>query len=110
MASSVILDGGLPILDEGQPLIDRIGLALVFVRLLPEPRIWRRCCIQPHSSPAVGLSCRVEYNATMSNELIPTDYQQFLQTIKTRIQQAQLQALVAVNRELILLYWHMAFR
>jgi predicted nuclease of restriction endonuclease-like (RecB) superfamily len=42
----------------------------------------------------------------MSNDLIPADYQQFLQTIKTRIQQAQLEALAAVNRELILLYWH----
>jgi predicted nuclease of restriction endonuclease-like (RecB) superfamily len=42
----------------------------------------------------------------MSNELIPAEYQHFLQTIKTRIQQAQLQALSAVNRELILLYWH----
>jgi len=41
----------------------------------------------------------------MTNELIPSDYQTFLQTIKSRIQQAQLQAVLAVNRELILLYW-----
>src|SRR6266702_6753010 len=41
----------------------------------------------------------------MTNELIPSDYQAFLQSIKTRVQQAQLKALVAVNRELILLYW-----
>jgi predicted nuclease of restriction endonuclease-like (RecB) superfamily len=41
----------------------------------------------------------------MTNELIPSDYLAFLQTIKTRVQQAQLKALVAVNRELILLYW-----
>jgi len=41
----------------------------------------------------------------MTNELIPPDYQAFLQSIKTRVQQAQLNALVAVNRELILLYW-----
>jgi len=41
----------------------------------------------------------------MTQELIPSDYQAFLQTIKTRVQQAQLKALVAVNRELILLYW-----
>ncbi len=45
------------------------------------------------------------YNADMTNELIPPDYQAFLQSIKTRVQQAQLNALVAVNRELILLYW-----
>ena len=41
----------------------------------------------------------------MTNELIPSDYQAFLQTIKSRIQQAQLQAVLAVNRELIFLYW-----
>jgi predicted nuclease of restriction endonuclease-like (RecB) superfamily len=41
----------------------------------------------------------------MTNELIPSDYQAFFQTIKSRIQQAQLQAVLAVNRELILLYW-----
>ena len=33
------------------------------------------------------------------------DYQAFFQTIKSRIQQAQLEAVLAVNRELILLYW-----
>ena len=41
----------------------------------------------------------------MTNELIPSDYQAFFQTIKSRIQQAQLQAVLEVNRELILLYW-----
>lgn len=41
----------------------------------------------------------------MANELIPSDYQAFLQTVKTQVQQAQLRALMAVNRELILLYW-----
>ncbi len=41
----------------------------------------------------------------MTNELIPSDYQAFLQTIKTRVQQAQLRAVVAVNTELIRLYW-----
>ena len=41
----------------------------------------------------------------MTNELIPSDYQTFLHTIKSRIQQAQLQAVLAVNRELIFLYW-----
>src|SRR5713101_6802633 len=41
----------------------------------------------------------------MSSDIIPHDYQAFLSAIKTHIQQAQLRALVAVNRELILLYW-----
>ncbi len=38
--------------------------------------------------------------------MLPSDYEAFLQSIKTRVQQAQFQALVAVNKELILLYWH----
>ncbi len=36
---------------------------------------------------------------------MPSDYHAFLATIKTRIQQAQLKAVIAVNTELILLYW-----
>src|SRR6266849_4703914 len=42
----------------------------------------------------------------MTNDLLPADYHTFLQSIKTRVQQAQLRAVVAVNKELILLYWH----
>ena len=42
----------------------------------------------------------------MTDDLQPTDYQAFLGSIKTRVQQAQLQAVLAVNKELILLYWH----
>jgi predicted nuclease of restriction endonuclease-like (RecB) superfamily len=42
----------------------------------------------------------------MTKDLLPTDYQAFLHSIKTRVQQAQLQAVLAVNEELILLYWH----
>lgn len=38
---------------------------------------------------------------------MPSDYHAFLATIKTRIQQAQLRAVVAVNKELILLYWQL---
>ena len=41
----------------------------------------------------------------VTDELLPTDYQTYLHTIKTRIQQVQLQAVLAVNKELILLYW-----
>jgi predicted nuclease of restriction endonuclease-like (RecB) superfamily len=42
----------------------------------------------------------------MANEIVPTEYQTFLQNIKTQVQQAQLKAVMAVNKELILLYWH----
>ena len=42
----------------------------------------------------------------MATDTLPADYHAFLQTIKTRVQQAQPQAVVAVNRELIVLYWH----
>ncbi len=42
---------------------------------------------------------------SMGKDLLPSDYHAFLATIKTRIQQAQLKAVVAVNTELILLYW-----
>ena len=42
----------------------------------------------------------------MAESLLPSDYQGFLGSIKARIQQAQLQAVLSVNRELIVLYWH----
>jgi len=42
----------------------------------------------------------------MTDELLPTDYQSFLHSIKTRVQQAQFQAVLTVNKELILLYWY----
>jgi predicted nuclease of restriction endonuclease-like (RecB) superfamily len=38
-------------------------------------------------------------------DILPSDYPAFFQSIKTRVQQAQLRAVVAVNKELILLYW-----
>lgn len=46
----------------------------------------------------------------MTNDLLPSDYQAFLHTIKARVQQAQLQAVLAVNEELILLYWYIGKR
>src|SRR5260370_18286148 len=46
------------------------------------------------------------YNSDMNKDILPSDYEAFLQGIKTRVQQAQFQALLAVNTELILLYWH----
>lgn len=42
----------------------------------------------------------------MTDKMLPSDYQTFLHTIKTRVQQAQLHAVLAVNKELIYLYWH----
>ena len=36
---------------------------------------------------------------------LPADYAQLLETLKDRIRQAQLRAGLAVNRELVLLYW-----
>ena len=44
----------------------------------------------------------------MSEEILSLtkEYGDFLQSLKTQIQQAQIKAALAVNRELILLYWH----
>ena len=39
------------------------------------------------------------------NELAPADYQQWLTSLKSRIQSAQQRAALAVNQELISLYW-----
>ena len=46
----------------------------------------------------------VEY---MTETLAPDNYSQFLASLKTRIQAAQLRASLAVNRELVLLYWQL---
>src|SRR5216683_7275461 len=37
--------------------------------------------------------------------ILPKGYDAFLRELKQRIQQAQLQAMLAVNRELVMLYW-----
>ena len=42
---------------------------------------------------------------TMTEPLIPDSYRQFLADLKGRIRAAQLRASMAVNRELVLLYW-----
>jgi len=39
------------------------------------------------------------------NQIQPSDYQDFVKEIKEKISQAQYQALKAINKELILLYW-----
>ncbi len=42
----------------------------------------------------------------MSPDLIPTTYETLLRAMKERVRQAQTRAAVAVNRELLFLYWH----
>ena len=41
----------------------------------------------------------------MAEPLAPDSYGQFLADLKRRIRTAQLRASIAVNRELVLLYW-----
>jgi predicted nuclease of restriction endonuclease-like (RecB) superfamily len=41
----------------------------------------------------------------MGSKLLPGDYDKFLQNLKKRIRSAQIKAVLAVNRELVLLYW-----
>jgi hypothetical protein len=36
---------------------------------------------------------------------LPPDYPEFLESLKVRVRQAQTQAMLSVNRELIRLYW-----
>ena len=37
---------------------------------------------------------------------LPEDYPEFIIPLKQRIRSAQVKAAVSVNRELVLLYWH----
>ena len=41
----------------------------------------------------------------MNDMILPSDYQDWLKTLKTRIQSAQQRAVLAVNQELLQLYW-----
>jgi predicted nuclease of restriction endonuclease-like (RecB) superfamily len=43
---------------------------------------------------------------TATRNISPEGYEEFLRDLKQRIHAAQMRAVVAVNRELILLYWH----
>ena len=43
--------------------------------------------------------------ASPSRGVLPAGYDEFLSTLKDRIRQAQLRAALAVNKELVLLYW-----
>jgi hypothetical protein len=42
----------------------------------------------------------------MSNEIVSEGYLQLLNELKERIRTTQLRSIISVNRELILLYWH----
>jgi predicted nuclease of restriction endonuclease-like (RecB) superfamily len=42
----------------------------------------------------------------MASELLPDNYQDFLANLKEHIRTAQAKAALAVNRELVMLYWH----
>ena len=41
----------------------------------------------------------------MPNQIVLADYEQLLRELKNRILSAQIKAALAVNRELVLLYW-----
>lgn len=41
----------------------------------------------------------------MPNQIVPAGYEQLLRELKNRIRSAQVKAALAVNRELVLLYW-----
>ena len=41
----------------------------------------------------------------MSNQIVPADYKELLRELKNRIRSAQVKAALAINRELVLLYW-----
>jgi predicted nuclease of restriction endonuclease-like (RecB) superfamily len=41
----------------------------------------------------------------MSNQIVLADYEQLLRELKNRIRSAQVKAALAINRELVLLYW-----
>ena len=45
------------------------------------------------------------HDGAMTEPLIPDSYGQFLADLKGRIRAAHLRASMAVNRELVLLYW-----
>jgi predicted nuclease of restriction endonuclease-like (RecB) superfamily len=55
----------------------------------------------------LGSSQRLErkWNEATMEPLLPDSYAQFLADLKSRIQTAQIRASLAVNRELVLLYW-----
>lgn len=41
---------------------------------------------------------------------LPADYDEFLNSLKLRIRQSQTKAMLSVNRELVLLYWHIGWQ
>jgi hypothetical protein len=49
-------------------------------------------------------------NAALTRTGLPLDYAAFLESLKTRVRQAQTKAMLSVNRELIQLYWDIGRR
>ena len=47
----------------------------------------------------------MDSSAMSSESIITTEYAEFIKTLKTDIQRSQIKAALAVNRELVLLYW-----
>ena len=54
---------------------------------------------------AEGSEVKDNRDQSAMEPLAPDSYGQFLAELKSRIQSAQLRASLAVNRELVLLYW-----
>jgi len=52
-----------------------------------------------------GPEANTSIHMSRSRALVPEGYEDFLRDLKQRIQAAQIKAALAVNRELILLYW-----
>ena len=52
-----------------------------------------------------GVMARKKKAAALSRTGLPTDYKPFLESLKDRVREAQMAAMLSVNRELIRLYW-----
>ena len=58
------------------------------------------------ASSAIALANAPFYVSAMTNDVMGTaDYRRFIAELKSRVQAAQIKAAVAVNRELLILYW-----
>ena len=65
---------------------------------------WAQCCQQP--APVLDSTClQAEQRSACGSQTVPQGYNTFLRELKQRIRQAQIWTALAVNRELIVLYW-----
>lgn len=51
------------------------------------------------------MMARKKKEVALTSTGFPADYPVFLESLKSRVQQAQTKAMLSVNRELIQLYW-----